>query len=183
MSEEIWKPIPWRDWIEVSNRGRIRSINYNGSGKVQILKQSKHWHGYMRISFDNKAYYSHRLVAELFIPNPENKREVNHKDGDKTNNSVCNLEWVTPIENRRHAVENGLRSVTESMKRGLKNGPLSTRSFTDSQVKQIKEMHSLGKSVQDICDSIGVKRHSSKSNTIRLIINKKAYINVDAPGV
>lgn len=58
---------------------------------------------------NKKRFYAHRLVAQAYIENPENKKEVNHKDGNKLNNCVDNLEWVTGSENQQHAIEQGLR--------------------------------------------------------------------------
>lgn len=65
-------------------------------------------YGYFECSIRHKKVMVHRLVAKAFIPNPDNKPQVNHKDGNKHNNHVSNLEWVTARENIRHAVENGL---------------------------------------------------------------------------
>jgi hypothetical protein len=84
------------------------------NGKLLSLKRSN-GHGYINVTLNKgckskrgKNYYIHILVAENFIPNIENKSEVNHKDGNKKNNSIDNLEWVTRKENMEHAFENGL---------------------------------------------------------------------------
>ncbi len=74
--------------------------NYNGDR----LKLSKNKGGYLRASIHGELKYVHRLVAEAFIPNPNNKPNVNHKDGDKTNNHVDNLEWCTQLENVTHSI-------------------------------------------------------------------------------
>lgn len=70
----------------------------------RTLKQRMNEHGYSTVSLFDKDYKVHRLVALAFIPNPENKPDVNHKDGDKQNNYDWNLEWVTKLENNVHCV-------------------------------------------------------------------------------
>ena len=73
-----------------------------------ILKGQPNSKGYLRVCIGKKFYFIHRLVAEKYIPNPDNKEQVNHKDGNKLNNSANNLEWVNNQENRTHAVKDFL---------------------------------------------------------------------------
>jgi len=90
--------------------------SHRGKGKWLKLKCNK---GYLSIILSNagiKSKYVHRLVAETFIPNPENKPEVNHKNGDKSNNNDWNLEWATRVENCNHAEDNGLNKHPKTAK-------------------------------------------------------------------
>lgn len=114
---EQWKPIEGTDGTyEVSNTGKIRSNNYLGHGSQKELSLAKDQKGYLRVRIfiegSRKTVKVHREVAKAFLPNPENKSEVNHKDGNKSNNCVNNLEWATSQENTLHAYQSGLKEKT-----------------------------------------------------------------------
>ena len=106
MKKEIWKIIPNFETHEISNTGMVRNIKTG-----YILKQSLNRQGYHNVYLRNQNGKStlrvHRLVAINFIENCLNKPEVNHKDCNKSNNDVSNLEWVTPKENSIHSAKNG----------------------------------------------------------------------------
>lgn len=127
---EIWKVICNFETHEVSNTGLVRNIKTN-----YILKQCLNRQGYHQVYLRNKngkfTLRVHRLVAIAFIENPYNKSEVNHKDCNKSNNSISNLEWATPKENSIHSALNGRLPDT----RGSNNG---NSKLTSDQVRQIK---------------------------------------------
>lgn len=123
MKTERWKTIPGWETYQISNIGRVKSIDrvmrHVRSGKLivcrkvgKILSVNIRKKGYPRVGLTvNRVVYPmdvHRLLALAFIPNPKNKPEVNHKNGIKTDFSIENLEWVTSKENRKHASDNRL---------------------------------------------------------------------------
>jgi hypothetical protein len=114
--EEIWKPIVgYEGRYEVSNTGRVRSFHFN----KPIILSSIVFYGYVIVSLcilnKKRNRRIHRLVAQAFIPNPLNKPQVNHKDKNKQNNHVDNLEWATNQENVRHSIAmmNGRGTIFE----------------------------------------------------------------------
>lgn len=118
---EIWKDIPDSDgYYQVSNLGRVKGLrrmieDCNGR-KLRVLPEyvckpqvnSGYYHIYVDYRGERIDKAIHRLVANAFIPNPDNLPEVNHIDGNKLNNAATNLEWCSRIDNRRHAIANGL---------------------------------------------------------------------------
>lgn len=93
---------------EVSNLGRIRSLNYKGTGQEKILSPGFDKDGYLYVCLckngEKKRYFIHRLVAQAFLPNPNNYSQVNHKDENKLNNNVDNLEWCTAQYNSEYSL-------------------------------------------------------------------------------
>lgn len=106
--KENWKDIKGYEGIyQVSDKGRIKSLNWNKTGKKKLLKihvSKKHGYSEVHLSKEGKDEVPrvHRLVAQAFIPNPDNLPQVNHKDEDKTNNNVDNLEWCTAKYNTNY---------------------------------------------------------------------------------
>lgn len=104
---EVWKEVTFIDNVsgyEISNQGRLKN------SKGNMFFGHKDDNGYIRVSINETLYRMHILVAKSFIPNPENKPHVNHKDGVRDNNKLENLEWVTRSENMQHAYDTGLNS-------------------------------------------------------------------------
>ena len=108
---EEWKPVRnYEGKYMVSNTGEVKSLNYRRTGKERILKGVDYGEGYLYVSLwkDGKVKQCriNRLVAQAFIPNPNNLPEVNHKNEDKTDNRVENLEWCSKSHNVNHGTRN-----------------------------------------------------------------------------
>ena len=116
-----WKKIPGRDNYSISTEGEVKN---DRTGK--ILKQGPSTSGYARVSLSNgtgktpKILFPHRAVAEAFIPNPDNKPEVNHLNSNRMDPRKSNLEWVTPKENTEHSIQRGRWNPLETSRKANK---------------------------------------------------------------
>lgn len=113
---EEWRDIKGFERLyQVSNLGNVKSLKF---GKERIVKPRKCGRGYLQVGLWKdgkvKCYKVHRLVANAFLPNPNNLTEVNHKDEDKTNNKVSNLEWMTHRDNKRYSSAKAVNQYTLS---------------------------------------------------------------------
>lgn len=137
----------------VTEDGKVFSFNSNS---FKLLKEDKN--GYIRVyvSKDSKKkwFLVHRLVALAYIPNPENKKTVNHKDGNKSNNHVSNLEWSTYEENLNHAIDTGLRELQEFR---------IDRKLSDEVVHKVCKMLEEGFRNVDIAKMLGIDRYFVKN--------------------
>lgn len=166
-TEEIWKPFPNTTNYFVSNLDRIKVIRSKKYPKGTIKDSStlyKDKDGYPHISYkdiDGKSKGSsvHRLVAKAFIPiNDITKTCVNHIDGDRTNNKVSNLEWVTPKENVYHSFQYGNRKKCKDIPRITK--------LTDYQVSQINFLRNYY-TLKKIADLFNISYTSIKNIVIK----------------
>lgn len=116
--KEEWRDIDGYEGLyQISNLGQVKSLKF---GKERIMKQKTTCHGYKAISLsingENKEFPIHRLVAQAFIDNPYNKPVINHKDCNKTNNNVDNLEWCTQQENIKYSYDLGRITIPTTKK-------------------------------------------------------------------
>lgn len=150
MNTEIWKDIKdYEGMYQCSSYGRVRSLDryveeHNGKKqfrKGQIIKPRLNKNGYLQLALNKnskrKMKYVHILIAETFLENNEKLETVNHKDGNKLNNNMDNLEWASYSENNQHAYSELNRSVT---KEGAKP---KTVYFIDTQDNSVKQFNSI----------------------------------------
>lgn len=197
---EIWRDIPeYEGLYQISNLGNIKSQHSNrmsGQKPGKLLKVTLMKNGYMslelRMGDTNKRHLVHRLIAEAFIPNPNNKPVVNHINGIKTDNRIQNLEWCTQSENIRHAIDTGLRGTSFGPPKGTK--PWNTGKLLSEEHKAKLSKAKLGKpslkkrkvidtstgiiydGIQEAADAFGVK-YSNMCNKLykKNKINLKFY--------
>jgi len=166
---EIWKDVVgYEGFFKVSNHGRVKSIDrvsMSGkkiAGRVLKTRINKDCYEYVSLNNDSKCATKsvHRLVAIAFVPNHENKPQVNHIDCCKTNNTASNLEWVTGKENIHHASINGLMRCGEKC---------TISKLNKLQVREIKELYATGKVT---LEKIASKYHVSNSSIWNVVNNK-----------
>ena len=157
----------------VTENGDVYSSDYSHTGKMKKLRPIKKTTGYYSVWLCKNGCrinkLLHRIVAETFIPNPENKKTVNHKNGIKSDNRMCNLEWNSYSENLLHAFKTGLRKPPLSMlgKFG-KNNPKSKIVIQIKNGKIVAEFYGLSEagrktniSVSNICKCCKGKNKSA----------------------
>ena len=183
MANEIWKDIEGYEGLyQVSNFGNVKSLarivhskkRSDYKIKEKILKQSDTTTGYKKVELhkDNekrKSFKVHRLVAQAFIPNPENKREVNHIDGNKHNNNVNNLEWVTSSENKIHAFKMNLNPT----KRDLDENEI-IRMYCEEKMS----IHQIAKEL-NIADCAIIRRLKANDIEIKSISEQKLGFDIN----
>lgn len=163
----IWKPVYHNNKITnylVSNSGKVKNTTSN-----KLLAGHLNEDGYIifNLTIENKRcdYKAHRLVALSFIPNPENKPEVNHKDGNKQNNWDWNIEWVTRKENIQHAYDTGLMKNSMINRLGSKN---PSSKYSEEQVESVCKYYFIdNKTQKEIAEKLNVSIDFIKTITSR----------------
>lgn len=177
--KEIWKDIAgFEGYYQVSNLGRVRSLdrlikrkNGHHKRKGKILAQSSDKKGYKRLQLHKngmKSHKVHRLVASAFIESYCQNLQINHIDGDKSNNNLCNLEWVTPEQNTKHALKTGLISIGEKSKHSKIDEiqALTILTMPANKRKQLQETYGLSLSAIQHIQHGRSWKHLNKVNPI-----------------
>ena len=164
---EVWKDVVGYEGLyQVSSLGRVKNVRTD-----RIMKACEDKNGYLIIRLSlkgkSKAQKVHRLVCLTFLPNPENKPEVNHTNGIKSDNSLLNLEWATRSENNKHAYDTGLNNVKRKYKqiKGINLQTLQEVVF-ESRLAAEQFTNCSAKNITFICQG---KRKSFKNWTFQYL--------------
>ena len=175
--EEIWKDIKGYEGLyQVSNLGRVRRVKKIKIVTNNILKQSKNLRGYLGVTLSKNNVrvrrQIHRLVAEAFIENKNNFSQVNHKDEDKTNNCVDNLEWCDAKYNINYG--SGINRRKEKLK-GRKPSSKTVEASRKSLSKRVLQFDKNGNFIEKFSSTMDVQRKKgySNSNISRCCIGKR----------
>jgi hypothetical protein len=178
--QEIWKPVyGYEEYYEVSNLGNIRTIErfvvlptHSYLKKQKMLTQFKDGRGYNHVKlYDGKgkpkSFTTHKVVAITFLDNPECHPEINHKDGNKLNNNLDNLEWSSRSDNIKHSY--AIRDV-----RSYSGENAVLAKLTENQVIEIREAYEKGEMTRSQLS----KKYGVKYNNIDSIIKRKTWKHV-----
>lgn len=177
MQKEIWKKINGYENYDVSNFGNVRNNNFHRQKATKEIKKGIKPNGYIRVilskDLKTKSFYVHRLVAESFIENKENKKYVNHKDGNRSNNCVENLEWVTASENLLYAYRVlGYKKTNKSIEKAKETRNKNYKMSEETKRKiGVRNSELLGKKV--LCIELGTVFQSASKASQWLGLTKK----------
>lgn len=183
MNNEVWKDIEgYEGKYKVSSLGKVKSLERYTSDtigrkrkiKEKFLEPTKNIYGYYRVVLSKhgkqKGYRVHRLVAKMFIENPQNLPQVNHINGKKTDNRVENLEWITNRDNVIHAYKNGLKKVIRIPKKELEE----LYEVKKMPIKKISKIEKVSQgTIRKLLIEYGIKVRSRSEAQMKFDIKKE----------